>query len=75
MKGKLAGEVVHAAGIHEAQGVSNSLGAQDTLARDWTHAPIGQGGGHDAPRLAGRLDGTQLEKEMKENLMFLFCTF
>lgn len=72
MEGELAGEVVHAAGIHEAQGVSHSLGAQDALACDWTDAPVGQGGGHDAPSLTGHLDGTQLEKE---NLMFLFSIF
>lgn len=47
VEGELAGEVVHAAGMHEAQGVPHGFGAQHALARDWTDAPVGQRGGHD----------------------------
>lgn len=56
VEGKLAGEVVHAAGVHETQGVAHSFGAQHALACDWTNAPVGQRGGHDTSRLAGHLD-------------------
>lgn len=61
MECKLSGEIIHATGVHEAQGVSNGLCAQDTLVCDWTNTSVGQRGGHDASWLAGHLDGAQLE--------------
>lgn len=60
MEGELSGEVIHAAGVHEAEGVSHGLGAQHTLACDWTEAAIGQCGSHDASALTRYLDGAQL---------------
>lgn len=48
MERKLSGEVIHAAGVHETQGVANGLCAQHTLACDWTNTSVGQRGGHDA---------------------------
>ena len=61
MEGKLSGEVVHATGVHEAQGVPDSSGAQNTLFCDWTDAPVGQGGGHDTCRFTVHLNGAELE--------------
>lgn len=77
VEGKLAREVVHAAGMHQTQRVSHSSGAQHTLARDWTDAPVGQRGGHDTSWLTVDLNGTQLEMEVKHvrNLLFIFCVF
>lgn len=60
MEGKLSREVIHAAGVHEAEGVSHGLWAQHTLACDWTEASIGQCGSHDASALTRDLDGAQL---------------
>ena len=57
VEGELAREVVHAAGVHEAQRVTHCLRAQHALARDWTEAAVCQGGRHDAGALAGHLDG------------------
>lgn len=68
MEGKLSREVVHATGMHETQGVTDSLSAQHTLACDWTNAPIGQCGSHDASWLTGHLNGAQLEQK---NLVFV----
>lgn len=48
MKGELAREVVHAAGVHEAEGVPHGLGTQDALACDRADATVGKGGCHDA---------------------------
>lgn len=62
MEGELAGEVVHAAGVHEAQRVADRLGAQHALARDRTEAAVGERGGHDAGALAGHLDGAELQR-------------
>lgn len=59
----LAREVVHSAGVHETQCVAHRLRAQDALTRDWTDPPVGQGGRHDAARLAGDLYGTELTQE------------
>ena len=61
MEGKLSREVVHATGVHEAQGVPDSSGAQNTLFCDWTDAPVGQGGGHDTCRFTVHLNGAELE--------------
>ncbi len=60
MEGKLSGEVIHAAGVHEAEGVSHGLWAQHTLACDWTEAAVGQCGSHDASALTRDLNGAQL---------------
>ncbi len=60
MEGELSGEVIHAAGVHEAEGVSHGLWAQHTLACDWTEAAVGQCGSHDASALTRDLDGAQL---------------
>lgn len=60
MEGELAREVVHAAGVHQAQSVSHRLGAQHTLACDGAEAAVGQSSRHDAGALAGHLDGAQL---------------
>lgn len=68
MEGKLSREVVHATGMHEAQGVTNSLSAQHALACDCTNAPIGQRGSHDTSWLTGHLNGAQLEQK---NLIFV----
>ena len=65
MESELSREVVHAAGVHEAQGVPYRLWAQHALACDWTEAAIGQGGRHDASAFTGHLDGAQLEKNRK----------
>lgn len=63
MESHLAREVVHSAGVHETQCVAHRLRAQDALTRDWTDPPVGQGGRHDAARLAGDLYGTELKQE------------
>lgn len=60
MKSHLAGEVIHATGVHETQSVAHGLGTQDTLACNWTDASIGQSGSHYTSRLAGHLDGAKL---------------
>lgn len=60
MEGKLAREVIHATGMHEAEGVAHSLSTQHTLARDGADAAIGKSGRHDAARLTGDLHRTQL---------------
>ena len=62
VEGELAREVVHATGVHEAQRVPDGLGAQHTLARDWTEAAVGQRGRHDTGALTGHLDGAQLQE-------------
>lgn len=63
MKSHLAGEVIHSAGVHETQCVPHRLGAQDALACDWADPPVGKSGSHNAPRLTGHLDGTELPPE------------
>lgn len=63
MESHLAREVIHSAGVHETQCVAHRLRAQDALTRDWTDPPVGQGGSHDAARLAGDLYGTELKPE------------
>lgn len=60
VEGELSREVVHAAGVHQTQSVPHRLGAQHTLACDWTEAAVGQSGRHDAGALTSHLDGTQL---------------
>lgn len=60
VEGELAREVVHAAGMHEAEGVADGLVAQDALACDRTDAAVGQSGGHDTPGLTVHLNGAQL---------------
>lgn len=57
MESELPGEVIHAAGMHQTQGVSHRLGAQHTLACDWTEAAVGQSRRHDAGALTRHLDG------------------
>ena len=79
MEGHLPREVVHAAGVHETQGVPYGLGTQHPLACDWADAPMGQRGGHDTPRLTGHLYGTQLKgnnlftQTSRECLLCLQC--
>lgn len=63
MEGELSREVVHPAGVHQAQRVPHRLGAQHALTRDGTDAAVGQRGGHDAGALTGHLDGAQLEEQ------------
>lgn len=63
MEGELAGEVVHAAGVHQAQSVPHRLGAQHTLACDGAEAAVGQSRRHDAGALTGHLDGAQLTRK------------
>lgn len=41
MEGELAREVIHAAGVHQAQSVSHRLGAQHALACDGAEAAVG----------------------------------
>lgn len=70
MEGELAREVVHAAGVHQAQSVSHRLGAQHTLACDGAEAAVGQSGRHDAGALAGHLNGAQLmRRDRKDSLV------
>ncbi len=59
-KSHLAGEVIHATGMHETQSISHGLSAQNTLACDWTDPSVGQSGSHYASRLAGHLNGAEL---------------
>lgn len=66
MEGELAGEVVHAAGVHQTQSVSHRLRAQHTLACDGAEAAVGQSGRHDAGALTGHLDGAQLTSKDTE---------
>lgn len=47
MESKLAREVIHAAGVHEAEGVAHCFSAQHALACDGADPAIGQGGCHD----------------------------
>lgn len=63
MEGELSREVIHAAGVHEAECVSHRLRAQHTLACDWAEAAISQSSCHDAGALAGHLDGAQLAEK------------
>ncbi len=75
MEGKLSGEVVHAAGMHQTQRVSHCLGAQHTLSCDWTEATVGQSRRHDAGALTGHLDGAQLMgTTLKKGLSCYFHT-
>lgn len=67
VKGKLSGEVVHAAGVHEAERVAHGLRAQHALACDWAEAAIGQCGSHHAGAFAGHLDGAQLAGKGRKN--------
>lgn len=60
VEGELSREVVHAAGVHEAERVAHRLRAQHALTRDGAEAAVGQRGRHDAGALAGHLDGAQL---------------
>lgn len=69
MESKLSREVVHAAGVHQTQGVPHRLGAQHALARDRADAAVCQGGRHDTGALAGHLNGTQLEVHTKGQLV------
>lgn len=60
MEGKLAREVVHAAGVHEAEGVAHGFRAQHALSSDGADPTIGQGGCHDTARFTGHLHRAQL---------------
>lgn len=60
VESKLAREVVHATGVHEAQCVAHGFRAEHTLARDGAEATVGQCGSHDAGAFAGHLDGAEL---------------
>lgn len=71
VEGELSGEVVHAAGVHQAQRVPHRLGAQHALTRDRAYAAVSQGGCHDTGALAGHLDGAQLEGHTKD----IWCEF
>lgn len=73
MEGELAGEVIHAAGVHETQGAAHGFGAQHALARGGADAPVGQRGGHEASGVAGHLDGTELQEEMRRVQVALLC--
>ena len=48
MEGELAREVIHAAGVHEAEGVPHSFSTQHALACDGADATVGESGCHDA---------------------------
>ena len=63
MEGELAGEVVHAAGVHQAQSVSHSLRAQHAIAGDGAEAAVGQSRRHYTSALAGHLNGAQLMRK------------
>lgn len=60
MEGELAREVIHAAGMHEAEGVPHGFSTQDTLAGDGADAAVGKSGCHDAAGFAVDLHRTQL---------------
>lgn len=62
---KLSGEVVHAAGMHQAQRVPHRLGAQHALVGDGADAAVGQRGCHDAGALAVHLYGAELKEDLK----------
>lgn len=61
VEGKLAREVIHATGVHEAEGVAHCFSTQDALPRDGADPAVGQGGCHDAARLTGHLHRAQLQ--------------
>lgn len=65
VKSKLSREVIHAAGVHQTQGVSHRLRAQHTLARDWTETAVGQSCRHNAGTLTGHLNGAQLIEKQR----------
>lgn len=48
MEGELTREVIHAAGVHEAEGVPHGFSAQHALACDGADATVGESGCHDA---------------------------
>lgn len=48
MEGELAREVIHAAGVHEAEGVPHGFSTQHALACDGADATVGESGCHDA---------------------------
>lgn len=60
MEGKLAGEVIHAARMHEAEGVAHGFSTQHALPCDGADAAIGKSGCHDTAGLAGNLHRAQL---------------
>ena len=60
-----AGEIVHAAGGHDAQHVADMVGAQRPLAGDRVDAAIGQGGGHDREVARGDQDRALHEVEVE----------
>lgn len=62
MEGELAREVIHATGMHEAEGVPHGFSTQDALAGDGADAAVGKSGCHDAAGFAGDLHRTQLWK-------------
>lgn len=66
MEGELAREVVHAAGVHQAQSVSHCLRTQHTLACDRAEAAVGQSCRHDTGTLTSHLDGAQLMRKDAE---------
>lgn len=47
MEGKLAREVIHATGVHEAEGVAHGFRTQHALPCDGADAAIGKSGRHD----------------------------
>ena len=68
LEGKLPAVVVHAAAVHETEGVADGLRVQDGLAGDGAHAAVGQCAGDHGRRLAGHLHRAHLTAEQTGGL-------
>lgn len=60
VEGKLAREVIHATGMHQAEGVAHCFSAQHALASNGADPTIGQSGCHDTAGFTSDLHGAQL---------------
>lgn len=60
VESKLPGEVIHAAGVHQAQRVPNGFRAQDALPSDRAETAIRQRCSHHTSRFTRDFDGAQL---------------
>ena len=68
LEGELSAVVVHPAAVHQTQDVLHGVAGEDSLARDGTDPPVGQGARQH--RHAGRrhLDGAGLDVEVQDVL-------
>ena len=60
-EGEVPRVVVHAAAVHEGEGVPHRAGAQHLVAGGGADAAVGQGGPHDRQPLRVHFHGTELK--------------